>query len=108
MLNKGGRPLKLTNEVREALITGVRKGLTLKAACKCEGISYSTFANWRQKNRKLIAQGKPTELYEFVCAIDVEVCHLQHQHRLAAMANIRHVIIGTVGKTLCVMKQNKS
>jgi len=87
--NKGGRPLKLNNDVKQALIAGVRQGLTLKAACRCAGISYSTFANWRQKNRKLLAKDVPAELYEFVSAIDKETSHLRHKGRLAAMANIK-------------------
>jgi hypothetical protein len=89
MKNSGGRPIKLNCIVREAIISGVRQGLTLKAACKCAGISYSTFANWRQKSRKLIKAGIPTEPYEFVSAIDVEVCHMQREHRLAAYATLR-------------------
>lgn len=89
MRNKGGRPIKLNAEVREGLIAAVRQGLTLKAACRCAGISYSTFANWRQKCRKLIKEGVSTEPYDFVTAIDVEVCQLQRQHRLAAYARLR-------------------
>lgn len=89
MKNKGGRPIKLSSLVRDALIAGVRQGLTLKAACKCAGISYSTFANWRQKNRKLLAQGVPTERYEFVAAIDIEMCHVQRKHRQAVLAGLK-------------------
>ena len=87
--SKGGRPLKLTNDVRDAIISCIRQGLTLKAACRCAGISYSTFANWRQKNRKLLKQEPPTELYQFVAAIDVEMSHMRHEHRLAAVASIK-------------------
>jgi transposase len=89
MRNRGGRPIILNAEVREGLIAAVRQGLTLKAACKCVGISYSTFANWRQKCRKLIKDGVSTEPYDFVAAIDAEVCQLQRQHRLAAYVNLR-------------------
>lgn len=88
MKNSGGRPIKLSSLVRDALIAGVRQGLTLKAACKCAGISYSTFANWRQKGRKLLKEGASTEPYEFVSAIDAEVCHIQRAHRLVAYSSL--------------------
>ena len=89
MTNKGGRPLKLTSDVKEALFSGLRKGLTLKAACKCAGISYSTLANWRQKNRNQLKQGNTEKLYEFVAIIDAIFEEQQHEHRLAAINTLK-------------------
>lgn len=87
MKNKGGRPLKLTNEMREALISGVKEGLTLKAACKGAGISYSTFANWRQKCRRAPKNEDPTPLAQFVAEVEIESNHFQREYRLAARVN---------------------
>lgn len=79
--------MKLTYEVREALISGVKEGLTLKAACKYAGISYSTFANWRQKSRKVSEEDEPNPFIQLVAEIDMVAMHLQQQHRLEARAN---------------------
>lgn len=89
MKNQGGRPLRLTSEIKEALIAGVRQGLTLKAACKCAGISYSTFANWRQKSRRRKEDEEPTELDQLVACVDIEVNYQQSEHRLAARTTLK-------------------
>lgn len=89
MKNQGGRPLRLTNEIKEALIAGVKQGLTLKAACKCAGISYSTFANWRQKSRRRLEDEEPTELDQLVACVDIEVSYQQREHRLAARTALK-------------------
>jgi len=51
MENKGGRPIKFTDLVIEDIIFGIGKGLTLKAACKFAGVSYSTLAWWISKGK---------------------------------------------------------
>lgn len=89
MKNQGGRPLRLTNEIKEALIAGVKQGLTLKAACKCAGISYSTFANWRQKSRQRREDEEPTELDQLVACVDIEANYQQAEHRLAARTALK-------------------
>uniref|UniRef100_UPI002627E341 transposase n=1 Tax=uncultured Legionella sp. TaxID=210934 RepID=UPI002627E341 len=48
MKNKGGRPRKLTPEIKDAIVEGVEKGFTLKAACKYAGVSYGSLANWKR------------------------------------------------------------
>jgi hypothetical protein len=47
----GGRPIKFTDVVIEAILEGVRQGLTLKAVCKGAGISYSTLAAWLYRGK---------------------------------------------------------
>lgn len=58
MKNVGGRPIKLTNEVIETVVDGISKGLTLKAACKSAGVSYSTLASWVYKGKQAKKAGK--------------------------------------------------
>ncbi len=47
MKNKGGRPRKLTPEIKDAIVEGVEKGFTLKAACKYAGVSYASLLTLR-------------------------------------------------------------
>lgn len=54
MKNKGGRPGKLIPEMKSALVYGGEKGLTLKAACQCAGVSYSSLANWKRFANQLL------------------------------------------------------
>ena len=88
MKNKGGRPLKLTSEVKEALISGVKEGLTLKAACKGAGISGTlpspTGGSEVRRNQR---NEEPTPLAQFVAEVDIEVIYLQREHRLTVRAN---------------------
>lgn len=89
MRNRDGRRSKLNGEIKDALIAGVSRGLTLKAACKCAGISYSTLASWRQKCRKESKNEEPSELAQLIACIDLEVSYQQREHRLAAMSCLK-------------------
>lgn len=51
MNNKGGRPEKFPDSI-ENIIEGIRKGLTLKAACRYAGVSYSALAYWMSKGKQ--------------------------------------------------------
>ena len=87
MKNKGGRPRKLTREIKDALIDGVSRGLTLKAACKCAGISYSSLANWKK-----LARGgdQDADVYtDFIANINVAMRYAQYQQRQLALALIK-------------------
>src|SRR5689334_21073211 len=66
---KSGRPTKLNDNVKRALLNSVEYGRTLKGACKDAGISYSTFANWRQKRKSRLSEEPLTELDHFLSAI---------------------------------------
>lgn len=87
MKNKGGRPRKLTDEIKDALIEGIEKGLTLKAACKCAGISYASLANWKKFAK---AEDDEAELYtDLIRSINAAIRYAQYQQRQQALASIK-------------------
>ena len=47
-----GRPTTFTQEKAELVIEAVRRGLTLKLAASCAGVSYDTLNRWRIKGCK--------------------------------------------------------
>lgn len=55
------RPIKLTDQVVDDIIIGINKGLTLKAACKFAGVSYSTLANHMYKGKQAKLRGENTQ-----------------------------------------------
>jgi transposase-like protein len=61
----GGRPSKLTPEVKEKLINAIKMGNYYEAACAYAGIEYSTFRKWMIKGEK----SKNGEFFEFFKAI---------------------------------------
>lgn len=46
---KGGRSTKFTEEVKEKLLTAIRKGAPYEIACNYAGISFELFRQWRIK-----------------------------------------------------------
>ena len=61
--------------------------LTLKAACKCAGISYASLANWKKFAR---AEDDEAELYgDLIRNINAAVIYAQYQHRQQALASIK-------------------
>jgi len=71
-----GRPAKFTDTVIEAILQGIRNGLTLKAACKGAGISYSTLAAWVYRGkvaRRNGVENKFTALQEKIDAVNTAV-----------------------------------
>lgn len=87
MKNKGGRPRKLIHEIKDALIEGIEKGLTLKAACKCAGISYASLANWKKFAK---AEDDEAELYsDLISSVNAAIIYAQYQHRQKALASIK-------------------
>lgn len=52
---KMGRPTKFTEEIKEKLISAIKKGAPYEIACNASGIDYVTLLNWRAKaeNEKL-------------------------------------------------------
>lgn len=88
MKNKGGRPRKLTPEIKEAILEGVRKGLNLKAVCKSAGISYSALASWKRYVK--IKDDNEADLYaELRISIDNEMECAGRQHRETVLANLK-------------------
>lgn len=88
MKNKGGRPRKLTSAIKDAIIDGIKKGLTLKAACKCAGISYSSLANWK---KFVNAEDDETDLYaELVVSVNLAMRQAWFQHREKALSSIKN------------------
>lgn len=87
MKDKGGRPRKLTQEIKDAIVVGVAKGLTLKAACKCAGISYASLANWKRLAK---TEDEDAMLYQdLITNIDVATRLLWCQHRQQALSALR-------------------
>lgn len=87
MKNKDGRPRKLTQEIKEAIIDGMEKGLTLKAACKCAGISYASLANWK-KFAKI--EDDDADLYvDLIASVYTAMRFAEQQHRQQALASIK-------------------
>lgn len=87
MKNKGGRPRKLIHEIKDALIEGIEKGLTLKAACKCAGISYASLANWKKFAK---AEDDEAELYtDLIRSINAAIRYAQYQQRQQALTSIK-------------------
>jgi hypothetical protein len=61
----GGRPSKLTIEIKKKLIQAIKAGNYYEAACAYAGIDYSTFRKWLQKGET----AKSGEFFEFFEAI---------------------------------------
>ncbi|MCX7126214.1 MAG: hypothetical protein NTU49_10910 [Gammaproteobacteria bacterium] len=77
------RPIKLTDKAVEDILLGIGKGLTLKAACKFAGVSYSTLANHMYKGKQAKLKGENTRHTEVLEKINhaTRVIRLQHQDR---------------------------
>jgi transposase-like protein len=90
MMHKGGRPTKLNDEIKTLLLEGIRGGLALKAACRYAGISYSTFANWRQQYNRRADSEASKPLVELCAAVEAEIRHQREQHRLDALARFKN------------------
>lgn len=80
-MSKTGRPLKLTGVVGQAIVDGITQGLTLKAACKCAGISYSTLALWMAKAKRAMKQNEVNEYTHLMTVIKIESMRMWKQHR---------------------------
>lgn len=48
----GGAPTKFTDEVKEKLLSAIRKGAPYEIACNYAGISYECLNKWRKKAKK--------------------------------------------------------
>src|SRR5215467_9669155 len=47
--SRGGRPTKLTKDVRRRILRAIRAGSYLEPACVAAGVGYSTFRAWQKK-----------------------------------------------------------
>ena len=63
---KRGRRDKLTPAVEEAILEGIRLGLTYEVACRAAGIDVSTLWRWRQQGE----EAKSGKFYDFCKAVD--------------------------------------
>jgi hypothetical protein len=70
------RPTKL-NQVKEILLASIKEGLTLKAACRCAGISYPAFSSWKRKAAQALAKGQENEYSVLIKEIENEHDKLQ-------------------------------
>lgn len=87
MKNKGGRPRKLTYEIKDAIVEGVEKGMTLKAACKYAGISYAALANWKKLAK---IEAEESALYkDLILSIDAASRLAWCQYRQQALSSIK-------------------
>lgn len=71
MRNKGGRPSKLTEEVKNRLLDALRMGNYYEAACAYAGVSYSTLRGWIVKGEKA-KSGKYLKFLEAVRQAEAE------------------------------------
>ncbi|CAM4473105.1 MAG: hypothetical protein LEGION0403_FIIPPAGN_01455 [Legionella sp.] len=88
MKSKGGRPRKLTHEIKNAIVEGIEKGFTLKVACKYAGVSYASLANWKRLAK---TEDVDAVLYQdLITSIDVTMrLLLCHQRRQQAFSTHR-------------------
>lgn len=59
------RPSKLTKETQDRLISAIKAGATLEAACNYAGIDYTTFRKWMKKGES----SRSGKFFEFFNAI---------------------------------------
>ena len=65
-----GRPSRLTEPVRTALLAAIRSGCPYSYACAAAGVSYSTFLNWTRQGRSdLTAGDTATAFAAFLLAV---------------------------------------
>lgn len=69
--DKGGRPSKLTPDVKRRLMEAIRLGNYLYAACAFAGISIQTFHNWMDKGEKA-KSGEYLEFFDEVTRAQAE------------------------------------
>jgi len=81
MKYKGGRPVKFTGTVLEDIISGIAQGLTLKAACKLAGVSYSTLAWWMFKGKQAKKSDIKNKYTNVLERIDSAICDEKIKHR---------------------------
>lgn len=67
----GGRPSKLTDEVKKKLIDAIKLGNYYEAACAYAGIDYTTFRKWMQQGEKA-TKGRYFELFEAIKRAEAE------------------------------------
>jgi transposase len=58
---RGGRPSKLTPEVKKRLLDAIRAGNYFEPACVYAGITYRTFRNWMERGE----EAKSGEYFQF-------------------------------------------
>ncbi|OGT33808.1 MAG: hypothetical protein A3C44_05270 [Gammaproteobacteria bacterium RIFCSPHIGHO2_02_FULL_39_13] len=75
------RPNKNTDQVISDIIVGIQKGLTLKAACRYAGVSYSSLANWMYKGKQARLKGENNYHTEILDKINHATRVIQLQHR---------------------------
>lgn len=61
--SKVGRPSRLNPKLKDNLITSIKLGNTLEAACGVVGLPYDTFAEWRQRGEGRHPTRKPLPDY---------------------------------------------
>ena len=85
-MKKGGRPIKLNDHVKKALLDSITAGMNLKGACECAGISYSTLAHWVRKGKKDRANNQNT-IYAFITkAVETAVAHFKLKHKIMCLS----------------------
>jgi transposase len=68
---KGGRPSKLTPEIRKKLLDAIKAGNYYETACSYAGINYMTFRNWMKKGQQA-KSGNYFEFFELVTRAESE------------------------------------
>lgn len=88
---KGGRPSKLTPEVKKRLLDSLRLGNYYEAACAYAGIDYRTFRNWMKRGEEA-SSGQYFQFFHAVKRAEMEAesrmvaqwqSHMRHDWRAA-------------------------
>lgn len=79
--DRPGRPSKLTEDTKTALLNAIKAGLTYDLACGAAGISFQTFRNWQERGEA----AKSGEYFEFL--EDLKEAEGQGGQRLITLIN---------------------
>jgi hypothetical protein len=98
-----GRPSKLRPEIIRFIITAIRSGATISAACESAGIGISTYHQWLDIARTQKEQGKTSDYTEFMDALDKAFADFE----VSAVAEIRAAGKKDYNATLKLLRARK-
>jgi transposase-like protein len=76
-MSRTGRPTKLTPELQEEILRGIRAGAYPEVAAQRVGIGSSTFYQWMQRGRQAREAGHPDQFTEFAEAVEEAKGHAE-------------------------------
>lgn len=94
--NKGGRPTKLNDELKEEILKVIRSGNYIETACAYAGIEKKTLYNWMKRGRSELERLDKNPRAKMKKAEAIYVDFLHSIQKALAHAEIRDVAI--IGK----------